>query len=68
MIMYLFVLCRSHTIVQIVQMCVNRWHPCVRNVPSDECRRNLMHCFNGERKERDKGMKGTKYRRKVGYE
>jgi hypothetical protein len=67
MTIYLFVLCRSHNIL-VVLMYFHRWHLCVRNVPSGECRRNLMQCFNGERKERDKGMEGIKYRKKIGDE
>jgi hypothetical protein len=37
-------------------------------MPSDGCRCNLMHYFNGEMKERDEDMKGIKDKKKVGDE
>jgi hypothetical protein len=37
-----------------------------KTVPFEGCQRNIIHCFNGERRERDKGMKGIKEMRKGG--
>jgi hypothetical protein len=49
-------LCRSNVVV--IFMYLQKWQFCVRNFAIWRKNITLIHSFNGERKERDKGMKG----------